>query len=150
MSTQAPGVFVIATRTRTRWPPAAWPPVALAVLCAAAYAIFFVWPYYANDLDRLPLAEVASGMHDPKDLWPRKEAGLIGFAFTFGGLLTLTLAPIGAVFAVGWAALNVVLGRPSRDGLTVALSALAGVIGIVTLVWLVSPFASALFTWWLD
>lgn len=149
MATQAPAVFATATRATTRRPPAAWPPLALAVVCAAAYATFFVLPYYANDLNRLPLAEVASGMHDPKDLWPRNEAGL-GFVFTFGGLLTLALAPFGTIFAVGWAALNVVLGRPSRDGLTVAISALAGTIGIVTLVWLVSPFASALFAWWLD
>ena len=145
-STHAATVQLTVTRTKR---PAAWPPLALAVVCAAAYAIFFVLPYYANDLHRLPLAEVASGMHDPKDLWPRNDAGL-GFVFTFGGLLTLGLAPFGTIFAVGWATLNVVLGRPSRDGLTVATSALAAVIGIVTLIWLASPMASALFTWWLD
>lgn len=147
MSTQVPAVF--ATATTTRRPPAAWPPLALAVVCAAAYAIFFVMPYYVNDLDRYPLAEVAGGMHDPKDLWPRNGSGL-AFVFTFGGLLTLALAPFGTVIAVGWAAINVALGRPSRDGLTVAISALAAAIGIVTLVWLASPFASALFRWWLD
>ena len=121
----------------------------LAVVCASAYAVFFVLPYYVNDLDRFPLTEVAGGYHDPKDLWPRNEPGL-GFVFTFGGLLTLALAPFGAVFAVGWAALNVVRGRMARDGLTIAMSVLAATIGIVTLVWLVSPFASALFSWWLD
>lgn len=138
------------TATSTPRRPAAWPALVLAVVCASAYAVFFVLPYYVNDLDRFPLTEVAAGYHDPKDLWPRNGAGLAAFAFTFGGLLTLLLAPFGAVFAVGWAAVNVVRGRMARDGLTIAVSVLAATIGIITLVWLLSPFASALFSWWLD
>jgi hypothetical protein len=35
-----------------------------------AFVAGVVLPYYVNDLDRLPLAEVAGGRHDPKELWP--------------------------------------------------------------------------------
>lgn len=142
--------LLLGTRTRTRRRPTAWPALALALACAAGYAVFFVLPYYANDLDRFPLAEVAAGYHDPRELWPRNASGPAAYAFTFGGMLTLMLAPLGAVFAVGWATLNVALGRPARDPRTVAVSVLAGAIGILTLVWLLSPFASSLFSWWMD
>ncbi|MGY1607248.1 MULTISPECIES: hypothetical protein [unclassified Geodermatophilus] len=43
---------------------------ALAIASVAAYATLVVLPYFVNDLDRFPLAEVGGGYHDPKDLWP--------------------------------------------------------------------------------
>lgn len=38
------------------------------------YCVGVLLPYYVNDLHRLPLAEVAGGAHDPKDLWPPSSA----------------------------------------------------------------------------
>jgi hypothetical protein len=47
-----------------------WAPLALVLLRAIAYGVAFVLPYYANGLDRYPLADVAIGYHDPKNLGP--------------------------------------------------------------------------------
>ena len=62
----------------------AWPPLALALGCAAAYGVFLALPFYANHLNRYPAAEVASGLHDPKDLWPYDTA--LGYVLSAGEL----------------------------------------------------------------
>lgn len=45
--------------------------VTAATAATAIFAVTIVLPYYVNDLDVLPLAEVAGGAHDPKELWPQ-------------------------------------------------------------------------------
>ena len=75
-----------ADRTRAGRPWTAVVAVYLAV-AAALYGVGMLLPYVVNDLHRLPLAEVASGAHDPKELWPHGAwqapvavAGLLGLA----------------------------------------------------------------------
>lgn len=72
----------------------------LVTAAAAILAVTIVLPYYVNDLDALPLAEVAGGAHDPKDLWPHGAAG--GWvqlaAFLAIGLTPLT-ALVGAALS---------------------------------------------------
>jgi hypothetical protein len=54
-------------------------PLALAGSAAAAIVLFLLLPFVAAGLHHLPLAEVASGAHDPKESasslgWPRRWA----------------------------------------------------------------------------
>ncbi len=125
-------------------------PLVLAIACAAALGIFLVLPYVVNDLARLPLAEVASGQHDPKDLWPYIDSGAAGSAFGLGALLTLALAPVGSAIAAGWAAVNLWRERVSRSPRRIAVSMLALAFGVATIAWLASPMGSALLVWWAD
>jgi hypothetical protein len=135
------GTAVDAGRSRT------WPVLVLAIGCAAAYAVFFVLPYYANDLQRFPLADVAVGYHDPKDLWPRTTAW--GPLFAFGGFVTLTFGPFMVVGTLGWAVAKLVAGHATRwRGRAILLVAIA--VSLATLVWLGTPFAGALMGWFLD
>ena len=85
--------------------PEAVPPRFVAVLAAAVvlavlpYAVGVLLPCFVDSLHRLPLAEVASGAHDPEDTWPQGPAGgLVQLA----GLLSLALTPLalGVVAAV--------------------------------------------------
>jgi hypothetical protein len=66
------------------------------------YAVGMLVPYFVNDLHRLPLAEVASGRHDPKDLWPTTSpaAGLVQLSGIYSALLGPLLLPL-AVLALG-------------------------------------------------
>jgi len=125
-----------------------WPVLVVAVGCAAAYAIFFVLPYYANELQRYPLADVAVGYHDPKDLWPRTTAW--GPLFAFGGFVTLTFGPLVVLGTLGWAVVKLVVGHATHGWRerTVLLGATAVSLG--TLVWLGTPLAGALMGWFLD
>jgi hypothetical protein len=61
---------VVPERPRTVPP---WVALAAGVLPLAGFVLFLLVPYSVNDLHRLPLAEVASGLHDPKGLWPRRR-----------------------------------------------------------------------------
>jgi hypothetical protein len=54
----------------------AWLPLILVLACATAYGLFFVVPYYVNDLDQFPLEDVAGGAHDPSALWPYRDGGV--------------------------------------------------------------------------
>ena len=42
----------------------------LMVALLATYGFGVLLPYFVNGLHHLPLVEVASGAHDPKDMWP--------------------------------------------------------------------------------
>ena len=137
------------TATRTKRP-AAWPALALAVMCAAAWAIFFVLPYYVNDLDRFSLTEVASGLHDPQDLWPYADGDLLSSTFALGAMFTLAAAPLAGAASVIWACLNLWRDRAEpvrRD--RIAASLLAVAFGTAAIAWLATPLGSALITWWL-
>ncbi|MFC4786469.1 hypothetical protein ACT8ZV_18480 [Nocardioides sp. MAHUQ-72] len=127
----------------------AWPPLAVALGCAAAYAVFFVLPFYANHLDQYPPAEAAGGLHDPKDLWPYDTA-LGGFVFGTGGLLTLTCGPLVATTTVVWAGLALWRTRSDRAPRARVLLLLAAAVALGPLVWLASPTGSVVVQWWLD
>jgi hypothetical protein len=123
-------------------------PLVLAVGCALSYAVVLVLPYYVNDLDRYPLAEVASGAHDPKDLWPYTH--WYGSFFALGGLATVGFGPLFAGGALVWALFDLWVLRRDRDVAGKVLVILAVVVTVGTLVWLRTSFASALVAWWLD
>jgi hypothetical protein len=128
--------------------PRAWPPLALALGGAAAYAVFLVLPYFVNGLYRLPLDEVASGAHDPKDLWPNNT--WLAFVFGLGQLGLLTCGPFVAMGAPVWAMFLLWRDR-SRHGMRARVTLLLAVpVGFGSLAWLGTPFGSALIAWWLD
>lgn len=122
--------------------------LAVTIAITLAYALGVVVPYYVNDLDALPLTEVASGAHDPKDMWP-STAGWVGGLLRTAGifamwLILLVQAPIAV------AALASLVARRSA-GLVylwphlviVVISASAAAVQL-------SPFGQALSLWALD
>ena len=128
----------------------AWLPLILVLVCGAAYGLFYVVPYYVNDLDQLPLSEVASGAHDPKDLWPYQGGGVLSVIWGFGALFTFMIQPLGLLSATLWAAFVMWHERRTlrlRDWCALAMATLCGVALITELG---SPFHSALIDWWLD
>lgn len=120
----------------------------VAVATAAVLAASVVVPYVVNDLHRLPLAEVSSGAHDPKDLWPRGAAGGL---LQLVGLLAVALVPLTA--AAGAALSAVVVLHHAGDPRDVR-GAFAGVLLLLlaatVLVGYLSPLGSALVVWRLD
>jgi hypothetical protein len=121
----------------------------VAGLSALPFAIGVVLPYYVNGLHRLPLAEVASGRYDPKNLWP---SGLGGGLLQLLGLLSLAVSPAGVAFTAALALIGAVwavFARPSRPGITVGFFLLAAAC-VAGLVWFAGPMGSALVTWRLD
>lgn len=123
------------------------------VVAAVPYLAGVLIPYYVNDLDALPLAEVASGAHDPKDLWPQGTVG--GFA-QLGGHLSLALTPMVLVAIGGISAVAVVqewhtLPAERRASRPVATAfVVLTIICAVMLAWFFTPTASALTTWRMD
>jgi hypothetical protein len=127
-----------------------WVPLAGAALCVATYAVIFVLPYFVNGLDRFSLQQVASGAHDPKQLWPINGLGYVAFLWQLAGYATLAFAPLVATLAGAWSLVTLcidshrldVTGRVARLS-TVALSA-----ALLLTLW--SPFGLALKTWFMD
>lgn len=123
-----------------------------AALSVAPYLTGVLIPYYVNDLDELPLSEVASGLHDPKDLWPQ---GFVGGWVQLGGYLSLALSPVVLLAVIGVCGTQLITGRP-RDGAWRMSAPVA--IGLLTvmaacagaLVFLFSPMGSALAVWRMD
>jgi hypothetical protein len=130
----------------------AWRPVLVlslaAVIVVLPYAVGVLLPYYVNDLDQLPLSEVASGRHDPKDLWPQ---GPIGGLVQLSGFLALALTPMGLVL-VGLASAAVAcLAVVRRKSPAVVLAyVLLTTACVAALAWFTGPTAAALATWRLD
>jgi hypothetical protein len=110
--------------------------------------MFFVLPYYANDLDRLPLDRVTMGYHDPKDLWPYDTA--VGGLLHLGGFLTLTLGPGVTLGALVWVLYALWRDRTRHTLRDRAVLLLAAAVSIGTMAWLATPFAGALIQWFLD
>lgn len=124
----------------------------LVVLAVAPYLAGVLVPYYVNDLDELPLAEVAGGGHDPKDLWPQ---GFIGGWVQAGGFFSLGLTPILLLVALGGCAATLWSGRPWARSRWLSPAAAAGLVVISAvcvgaLAFFSSPLGSALMTWRMD
>ena len=118
----------------------------VAVSCCVAYALLIVVPYYVNGLNAVPLDQVAGGAHDPKDLWP--VTTVIGTPFRIASLLTLVLAPVGAIAVLTWAAIRLLLtGSAARSRW---MWAAAVVVAVGFLAWLATPLPQALASWMLD
>ena len=152
MTVTAPAISPVPTRRPRTWRSvgvlAAW-----AVFCAVPYLAGVLIPYYVNDLDALPLAEVAGGGHDPKDLWPQ---GTVGGLMQLAGYFSLVWTPIG-LLAVGGisatAAVQELLLFPTtrRASRPVAIGLLLLTLAVVALLsWFATPTAAALMTWRLD
>jgi hypothetical protein len=120
-------------------------------LTLASYVSFVVVPYVVNDLHLLPLAEVSSGRHDPKDLWPATIPYIGGWLHLFG-VLSAVFAPmvlVGALLGSGAAAVFAVRREPPVWGVAtgyvlVALSCVAG------LAFALGPTSQDLLTWQMD
>ena len=126
-----------------------WLPTALAVCSAAAFGVFFLLPYYVNDLNQFALEEVAGGMHDPKDLWPFNQ-GAVGDVFTLGAYLTMAFSPFIAAVTAGWAGFDLWRSHELHDMRRTMLGILTVAFAAVTWVWLLSPLGTALIGWMLD
>ena len=127
---------------------------AAAVLVAVPYLAGVLVPYYVNGLHHLPLSEVASGLHDPKDLWPQ---GTVGGLVQLGGYLAIAVTPMCLIYvglASGVLAVRGLL--PGRAGgrssplVVVLCLALLTVACAAAVVWLVGPTGLALATWRMD
>ena len=124
--------------------------VAAVLVVLVLYGVGVLLPYFVNGLHRLPLEEVASGAHDPKDLWPQNAwavpvtlAGLAAVAF---GLL-VALTAIG----VGTALLAALWRRPGPGRLPKSLTLLVVVAGsVAAALFQVSETGAALQSWRLD
>ena len=134
-----------------------WRRVAVLVLVPAvplvAYAAGVLLSYFVNDLDALPLDEVASGRHDPKDLWP--SGTWWGPWVRLAGLLVGGGAPVAllvtAVGATVYALRGSLFSEPRRrsPAMVAALVGLA-VVSAWAFTWFLGPTAAALATWSLD
>ncbi len=114
------------------------------------YGVGVLMPYYVNDLDRFPLAEVAGGAHDPKDLWPQgPAAGLVQIA-GFLSLLTPLLLGVSALASVGVLLYGLIAERPyiTRREVLMLLSLLVAC--SAGLAYFFSPMGLALTSWRLD
>ncbi|QTE28100.1 hypothetical protein [Pengzhenrongella sicca] len=123
---------------------------AAVVVAISLYGIGVLVPYYVNGLHHLPLTEVASGAHDPKDLWPQAAwSGLTQLA----GLIGLALLPIVAASGVGFGGVSLALlwQRPGPQRVRKSLALLALMIGsLAALLFVLSDTGAALATWRLD
>ena len=124
-------------------------PLILVLVCAMAYGWFIVLPYYVNNLDEVPFEELAGGLHDPKDLWPR-TTGAGEFVWGLGSLVTLAFGWFVTLGAGAWAAVMMWRERHVlRARGWVALG--ASVIGAAALfAGIHSAFGEALLRWWMD
>ena len=123
----------------------------VALLGLAPYAVGVLVPYAVNDLHRFPLAEVAGGVHDPKDLWPQGPAAGVVQLAGFAGLL---LAPLFLAGVVLRGVVVLVDGRrhPRQRPTSAVRAGLAVVVVLsaVVLVGLLSPPGLALASWRMD
>ncbi|MEJ5887382.1 hypothetical protein WDZ16_02800 [Pseudokineococcus marinus] len=114
----------------------------------AALAASVLVPYFVNDLHELPLAEVASGAHDPKDMWPPGAAGgLLQLAGLLAVVAVLPGAAIGAALSV---AVVLTHARRTRSLRGVAVGVVLLLLSAALLAGYASPLGAALATWRLD
>ncbi len=122
-----------------------------AVLLVLPYVLFVVVAYYVNDLDQQPLADVAIGFHDPKDLWPTTVPHVGGWLHLFGFMsaifspMLLMLAGIGSGVAAA-----VVARNPTRPRRFVVVYVALTLICSAGVAYFLSPFGQALLGWQLD
>ena len=114
---------------------------ALGVLPGAAYVAAVLLPYYAGDLDTLPLADLASGAHDPEQ-------------FRLLAYISVFLTPLGALLALGGCVVQLLAAFPRQEQrVSPGVAAGLGVVGVASLaaiLFFLSPLGSALTTWQLD
>ena len=114
------------------------------VLAVLPFALGLGLPYYANDLDSLPLEDLRFGRIDPDTAWP---SGTVWG--DLAGFLALTLAhPVLAVVTVMAICAAVIAGLERR---AIALGfVVIALVDVVILAWVWGPTGRALMTWGLD
>ena len=117
---------------------------ALAALSLAPYLAGVLVPYYVNDLDALPLAEVASGRHDPKDLWPH---GTVGGLAQLAGFSSLVLTPLGLLATLAGCVHGLLPRAARRTPVVTAGLVLVTLVCLAGLGLVLSPLGGALATW---
>ncbi|MGY1830168.1 hypothetical protein ACI8AA_07015 [Geodermatophilus sp. SYSU D01180] len=121
---------------------------AVALGAVLVHVLGVVVPYVVNGLHHLPLAEVASGLHDPKDLWPATIPYLGGW-LRLAAVLSIALAPLTLVFVLVTCGFGV--GRTIRSAPCTALvHAVVAVPCVVVLAWFLGPTSQALISWQMD
>ena len=121
----------------------------LVTLTGASWVAGAVVPYYVNDIDSLPMSEVRSGAHDPKEMWP-VTAGFAGELLHALAELAVLAGPFFCASVAVWAVLNLlcrwsVVPRAMRISYLLTL-----VLSVATLVAIVSPFGQDVTGWLLD
>jgi hypothetical protein len=115
---------------------------------ALAYAFGVLIPFYVNDLDSLPLTEVAGGAYDPKEMWP-STSGYGGALLRTSGVLAMWLMlPVHVPVAV--AALVHLVSRRSVGLGQLRLSLFILAVSVASIAVQLSPFGRALYLWALD
>jgi hypothetical protein len=123
----------------------------IVALSVAPYVLFVVLPYFVNDLHRLPLTEVSSGRHDPKDLWPTTVPYVGGWLHTFG-FFSAVFTPMFLILTIFGALVAAVVTMRQRLS---AWGVVAGYVVVVLtciggVVFYLGPISRALLTWQLD
>jgi hypothetical protein len=114
----------------------------VSVLALLPFALGMALPYYANDLDSLPL-DAVYGL-DPETVWP---LGTVWGGVAVG--LALTLAhPVLAIVTV-MAICGTAIAGLQRRPIALGFGALAFA-GVTVLTWVWGPTGRALLTWLLD
>ncbi|SFP85915.1 hypothetical protein SAMN05660464_4487 [Geodermatophilus dictyosporus] len=122
---------------------------ALSVVAVAVYGLLVVVPYFVNGLDRFPLADVAVGYHDPKDLWPT-TIPYVGGWLHLAGMLAMGLAPMTLVSVALVCGLSSVWAVVRRAWSVSAVHAVVAVACGAATTWFSTPFAEALAGWQMD
>ena len=124
-----------------------WLVLALAAAGPVAYALSMLLPYYANDLDRFPLAEVPWHT-DIGQVWPYDAP--YGFLFDVAALYALGLAPFVSGAVLVWSAVTLWAHRRTATWRSRSVVVAAAALAAVSLLWLLTPLSSTLFIWLLD
>lgn len=113
------------------------------VLALLPFALGMALPYYAGDLDSLPLDEVVLGI-DPETVWP------LGTVWGgVAGVLALTLAHPALAVVTVMAMVGTVVAGVQKRLIALGFGAIA-LTGVVVLTWVWGPTGRALLTWLLD
>ena len=121
----------------------------VALAAAASYGLLVVLPYFVNDLDRFPLADVAIGYHDPKDLWPTTIPYIGGWLHLFG-VLSMIFAPSTLLCVAFMCGFSSVWAMTRRAWSVAAVHAVVVLACLVATAWFFSPFVQALVGWQMD
>ena len=125
---------------------------AFTALVAAPYLVGVLLPFYANDLDEVPLTELAGGEHDPVALWPEGTAGAWVQQAAFASLV---ITPLGLMGGLVGAVAGLLAGLPGsgRRPMSVPVAgglALVSLVCVAGLAFLLSPLGAAITSWRMD
>lgn len=121
-----------------------WLVLVLAALCPLSYAVSMVLPYYANDLDAIPVEELLA-RRGPGGVWPYDAP--YGFLADGAALFALGLAPFVSGAVLVWSSMTLWLHRDSATWRSRAVVLAAAACAATALGWLLTPLSSTLIIW---